>query len=1291
MLGWRSLLGLVVVALAVWVQLVRVVSDEALECETQSAKWQGWLGAAATPSAATPSAPVPGPHPPSATPTASASPTSTPTPGAASGAKAAAPPSPSLACLCLGAVVDDGVLNLSWATMMLVGLLWAAGSCNRRLMLAFLVGPLRLRTITVLEDEPGCARGAGRDQGRGAPTTTGTRSWQVAAQVSLHSRLTGLGGHGVVPSYDGGARGDEWVVGAAQEPVGLLATIGLRWLTHLYTPEGAVVDVCQTTSPTPGETRLTYTVTQPGTRKVLVVGEVGDRDLDRCAARLGYELVAWSRSVDGQSRRRAGATRSPAPSPQSLEHLDNALLAARSRDFDQAIAHARRAIEAGGTDLEARRVLGETQERIGLFLEALHTYTAGLVIMRDDRNTWRSPTRSAVPDGARAAGRRGRAAGRPRAWYLAPRWWPEPRGGRARGTAAQGLLWRYVATMSMGGAWVNRLIALSSESDLSAALDRVHAGVSRPVAGAGAGAGTGAGCTGTSPCVGSPRAQSRSGRPHPWFSASVPETPPDLLGAFDIDEPTARQHARMLVDHARDHEHEQVRMLRGFLAHRHRDLLSREFPLLEATWFAEQVCRMAPLGDAVETARDAAAPAPRPADRGRGPGDGGDARTPGVPGLVLHGMAEWAEALPPRPGRLRPRLPAPDGRARVPLADGMVLLHDVFMALAEITAHVTTQVGSPSGCRCMVSVDGATPSLASHLDRVVRSSLAVTDDGTPGRDDLVRQLKEFAVMSVTTTGDGTSCGAGDAVRSEELDRVRAGTDPLMVETARRLVATTVSRPVLAHVVTRLMHQVTYTVDDTYVHLGSPGPGERRDKAGCCRAMRALLDRHRGRFADLAAQLDLHLFVARAALDETAMVVARRSDTAPLGPAPLQRMLWTATRQRYVRRVLTLHRHFQPSGGPARWRVDVQDRVAADTVRQAMRACSYPAHLRWRVLARAGVKGYRHLRPWNLTYYGACVLSSVIDSAPDDIWSTTQASDATGRGLVRTPAQYRAYTAWCQAHDRVAWRAVQALDSVAVQRVRGAWAGNGVHDWIVFEDPALDQLRRHPRFRRWASAYYNVPVYDETRSRGMRRLRGAAEALFRLDGGFAVTNAYGVLGHAHPWSYQQRQWRIVQSHHMTTLCQGLLPKARLRMLGLAEKLEKADEFDRTTWDELRGVVSAATRFWHALAAYPHVLVDPSVQLRLATALREIADEDRDVLRPYPRTHEALELGYGFVPRDLARAVSPRAAQALETLQQVDTLSLDPWDESSRRVIVEVLNSALADLKQVPELLRQGSAR
>ena len=70
------------------------------------------------------------------------------------------------------------------------------------------------------------------------------------------------------------------------------------------------------------------------------------------------------------------------------------------------------------------------------------------------------------------------------------------------------------------------------------------------------------------------------------------------------------------------------------------------------------------------------------------------------------------------------------------------------------------------------------------------------------------------------------------------------------------------------------------------------------------------------------------------------------------------------------------------------------------------------------------------------------------------------------------------------NDNTAARAVEALNrGVLDRRWRGRTAIEaGISDWLLYEDPDLEQLRSHPRFVRWASALWDLEYPDDTMSR-----------------------------------------------------------------------------------------------------------------------------------------------------------------------------------------------------------------
>lgn len=168
------------------------------------------------------------------------------------------------------------------------------------------------------------------------------------------------------------------------------------------------------------------------------------KDLAKAARLVAYQVAArrFRRTTDRSTR----ANPSWYHSAKGLRMYDEALYFARGRRVDEAIDSATWGLAEDPPNLSLRRLLGETYERLDYHLDAVAVYASGLVLVRDDRNSWlrRAP--------APTARRRGRMRPRP----TGPREWPQTRHRRSRSREVSGVLWRFLQVFSAGDQWIDR-------------------------------------------------------------------------------------------------------------------------------------------------------------------------------------------------------------------------------------------------------------------------------------------------------------------------------------------------------------------------------------------------------------------------------------------------------------------------------------------------------------------------------------------------------------------------------------------------------------------------------------------------------------------------------------------------------------------------------------------------------------------------------------------------------------------------------------------------------------------
>lgn len=1100
------LLVLLMPFVALW-HAQRLWADRLAACDESVLRWREWLDRVA--------------------PTA---------PASAGGSTVSRPPVPGGLCLFVDSVAPHGAVPVPvWSVVLIVLIgvsLWAARQMSARSR----YGPVRLADVSVL----------------GEGEVAAARARALTALVLHHCVLPEQSVPQVAPGQVG-ATGSPLRFDAGEAATGMIVTKAFGWLGSAFARPGWRIEVTEVVAATGAS--MAYRIVHLGRERVEHSGFVTGDTLERCAVSVGHEVAAWTSHLPGRTRERA-------VTGEYVHHLTEALGAARRRDYDLALHEARQAVLTGTTDLEARRVLGETQERLGLNLDALHTYASALVILRGDLNTWR-------PSGdASTVGAGSRRRDRP--------WW---RGLESSDPAGAAILWRYVMTLRMTTSWVDRCVATTCQLD---------APVSAP--------------------AGDP---DRPVGEHPWFIGGL--LSPIAPGNHTVELQPGLAAALALARRQRDETDAMIRSLGGFFAHRYGDLLRESHPALRYLWFVPSVHRAAPFGSEDPMPVGAWAPETWVPDPGE-----------------LDARIAAAERLPPRlRHRTRPLdVGGPWAEARTSARVGAALTH-ALAGVQEIHRHVTGPGAGACGC---------TVELCTALDAIVRASVGFVP--VPGTD---------------------------------LARLIAAVKPYSTDTAW---SEGLTRPVLAQVVSRLMHQLTVEID----------PPEPVSGQVVCAQLREIFDRHRHVFAGTAAAFDMHLFALHASLEETSAIIGRRSDARPQGTPALRRIVWLTVRHQYIARLHRLRIAF--SGPAAHDTLADEARRCRDLTRheveRVVRSTPWVLRTRFRTVVGRALK-LPVVDSWNVDYYAACAFGVMVDPAPDGLWTDPWSARPRHRTAParRTGAQHQRYIEWCSEHESTVDLTVQALARAVPA---GQETTSGVPEWILFDDPDLDQVRRHPGFRQWAATALDVPVIDETLSEGMVALGRRATQLWRHGRHLAARNPYGTLGHDHPWGFRHRQLRLLHSHHLMLLCDEHLPVACRRILmhqvHLPRRPGTFSDAEAARAADLSALLRGARTFWIALAAYPQVFPDPAVRLTMARALRAMSGLTAPPASQFPKVHQGLEHGIGLSTIDLSRTVAQLVPEALERIEEL----LKTLDEGSEAPDPVSVRQVAHDLREVPSRLR-----
>lgn len=364
--------------------------------------------------------------------------------------------------------------------------------------------------------------------------TTGAPGLDQQVASILRDRLARAGVQplGIVPSYPGLSLDTKGLAASSLDPGGALIRVLFRLAEVLtISSPGWRVDATLRRSPRTGQFGLTFVVEHISTGRHDLVRTIWAEDALTVARQTAYEIAAWhqGRLVRSSSRVRPRWR----PTATALSYYEDAVFCAAGRRFDNALDSARAGLGADPSNLELRRVLGETYERLGHYFSALHTYSTGIEMLLDGHSGW---IQGLSP---RAEGRRGRR-------------WPQSVWGRrvVRSDQAASLIWRYTVVLTFADQWVDRWIA-----DLERA--QYEEETSAPVA----------------EVTGRPRLANR------WSTSGTELKPPK-------DQELAAQ-TRSAQQQEWTLRFEEARQIRGLFARRYKRLLRQEFPLLNAVWFAE--------------------------------------------------------------------------------------------------------------------------------------------------------------------------------------------------------------------------------------------------------------------------------------------------------------------------------------------------------------------------------------------------------------------------------------------------------------------------------------------------------------------------------------------------------------------------------------------------------------------------------------------------------------------------------------------------------------------------------
>ncbi|HEX2808888.1 MAG TPA: hypothetical protein VHN80_22210, partial [Kineosporiaceae bacterium] len=353
----------------------------------------------------------------------------------------------------------------------------------------------------------------------------------------------------------------------------------------------------------------------------------------------------------------------------------------------------------------------------------------------------------------------------------------------------------------------------------------------------------------------------------------------------------------------------------------------------------------------------------------------------------------------------------------------------------------------------------------------------------------------------------------------------------------------------------------------------------------------LTDPDKTRLLLLCRQLDLRSFFHRATLYEL--------DRGPrwrwlrrLGPLreTLQDMLWLMARFSYLDRQHRLAHDkelcFEPVDEP-----QLRDEGRLDVVRDPWAALRVETATAARRISRFRAFG-RGLLPetheWSLWYYTACVHALVIRDRPEPVVAGVEAVIESTR-----------LTQWKRRYDPIAEFAVRALNHAIM--VRGmkslTLVEAGARDWMLYEDPDLDKLRKHPRFQRWASATFSI---DTLHYGSDEQKMDAQVARLRQDE-WSTDGIYGSVERWGPWS---RRWWIANDTYLASSVLGVTPHIIQRWRTLAREVNQPAQVEQRA-EALLDLVTQDVDAWRSLACYRRLAARLDLRLQASHRLATLA--------------------------------------------------------------------------------------
>lgn len=234
--------------------------------------------------------------------------------------------------------------------------------------------------------------------------------------------------------------------------------------------------------------------------------------------------------------------------------------------------------------------------------------------------------------------------------------------------------------------------------------------------------------------------------------------------------------------------------------------------------------------------------------------------------------------------------------------------------------------------------------------------------------------------------------------------------------------------------------------------------------------------------------------------------------------------------------------------------------------------------------------------WNLWYYEACARALTVSRSPD-LMVTQPQQPVSVSNVSIDPVSYRR---WVQVNDKTAARAVNALNqAVGVRRARGQNAIDaGAREWLFHQDPGLDRLRPHLRFRRWSDGLFKAEDGENT-------FETADRALWLRNSG-----RYGAA---------ERKARLASETFTIDLLSGPIRQAASYLADQADQLDgERTAQPAMVWE----ILERDRQAWRDLVGIPRFIGNPRLRATAWRRIKAVATTQEMLYAAYPTTTQAF---------------------------------------------------------------------